>query len=110
MNLDGDLEKGKTFYYEEYLHGRIYKSRCRITRTRRNEGALIEFKGLSILDRILGIRGSFAVEPKGGRSIVTATISLRPGRLIKVFAGGIVEDLKRHMKEEGESLKEILES
>jgi hypothetical protein len=110
VNLDGSLDEGKTFYYEEYLHGRPYRSRCRITRLTRGDGAVVEFKGLSVLDRVLGIRGSFVIEPLGERSRVTATICLRFGRLIRALAGGIVRDLERHMAEEGESLKKIMES
>lgn len=110
VNLDGSLGEGRSFYYEEYLHGRLYKSRCRITRSTRNNGATLEFVGLSVLDRILGVCGSFIVEPKGSGSYVTATISLRFRRLIQLLAGGIVRDLERHMKEEGESLKKILEA
>lgn len=109
VNLDGPLDEGKTFYYEEYLHGRLYKSRCRITRLERGPGGtVIEFVGLSVLDRLLGIRGSFLVEPLGETCSVTATICLRFGRLTPALAGGIVEDLQTHMKEEGESLKAIL--
>ena len=43
VNLDGALGEGKTFYYEEYLHGRLYRSRCRITRLTRGDGAVVEF-------------------------------------------------------------------
>lgn len=110
VNLDGALGEGKTFYYEEFLHGRLYKSKCAITRLARGDGAVVEFKGLSLVDRVLGVGGSFIIEPRGGRSMVTATINLRFGRLVPLLAGGIVRDLERHMKEEGESLKRILES
>lgn len=109
VNLDGSLDEGKTFYYEEYLHGSLYRSKCLITRVERNGGAVIEFVGMSLLDKLLGVRGSFVVQPRGEGSVATATISLRFGRLIRTLAGGILEDLERHMKEEGQSLKRILE-
>ena len=110
VNLDGGLDEGDRFYYEEYLHGRLYKSRCLITRVERNDKAVIEFKGLSVPDRLLGVRGSFVIEPEGDGCVVTATISLRFGRLISTLFKGIAGDLQRHMKEEGESLKRLLET
>ena len=71
---------------------------------------MIEFKGLSVPDRLLGVRGSFVIEPGGDGCVVTATISLKFGRLISTLFKGIADDLQRHMKEEGESLKRLLEA
>ncbi len=110
VNLDGALDEGKTFYYEEYLNGRIYKSRCRVTSIIRDGKTVIEFVGLPLMDRILGLRGSFIIEPKNGTCIVTATISLRFGWIISKLFKGMVGAIQTHMKEEGESLKRILEA
>jgi len=109
VNLDGELDEGRTFYYEEYLHGRLYKSRCRITRVERDDGAVIEFEGLSVLDRILGVRGSFVVVPSGDGCVATAVIQLRFERLAPLLAGGIIADLQQHMEEEGLALRRLLE-
>ena len=38
----------------------------------------------------------------------TATLSLRFGWLISIFFKGMVEVVKKHMKEEGENLKRLL--
>lgn len=109
VNLDGKLDEGDTFYYEEYLNGRLYKSKCRVTSISRNQRTEIKFKGLPPLDRILGVGGSFIIEPSGDTCAVTATINLRFGWLISRLAKGTIEAIQTHMKEEGESLKKILE-
>ena len=107
VNLDGELAEGRTFYYEEYLKGRLYKSRCRITKLERDGKTYIEFVGLSLPDRLIGISGSFAVEPHDDACTVTAVLNFRFGWPLKAlgFAGAIEE----HMAEEGESLKRLLE-
>jgi len=109
VNLEGTLDEGSTFHYEEYLNGRIYKSKCKVTSITRNQRTVIEFVGLPLLDRILGVGGSFIIEPKEGACVVTAAISLRFGWLISRLFSGTVEAIQIHMKEEGESLKRILE-
>ncbi|RJP30043.1 MAG: SRPBCC family protein [Actinobacteria bacterium] len=110
VNLDGILDEGKTFYYEEYLGSRILKSKCRITRLQRNGEIVIAFKGLAIHERILGLGGSFVIAPRDESCLVTATISLRFGWLITRLFKGMVEAIQTHMREEGENLKRILES
>ncbi len=110
VNLDGSLEEGSTFYFEEYLDGRLIKSKCRITRLERNDKTTMEFRGLSIHERLLGVRGSLLVEPTGDGCMVTATISLRFGWLVSRVFKKMGQAIQKHMKEEGENLKRILES
>ncbi len=107
VNLDGELAEGRRFYYEEYFKGRLYRSRCLITRIERDGSTLIEFKGLSLVDRIGGVSGSFRIEPDGGGCVVTATINLRPGWLARLI--GLAQAIERHMEEEGANLKRLLE-
>ncbi|MFH1150427.1 MAG: SRPBCC family protein [Actinomycetota bacterium] len=108
VNLDGELAEGKTFYYEERLKGRMYKSRCRITRLERNGRTYIEFVGLSVPDKILGVSGSFEVVPGETCCTMTAVIRLRFGWLLGKL--GISRAILAHMEEEGKSLKAILET
>lgn len=54
--------------------------------------------------------GAFAVVPEDGGSRFTATISYRCGRLTERLFQRRTAELKRHMQEEGENLKRIIES
>ena len=49
------------------------------------------------------------IEPKRDGCIFTATLYFRMGWLFSIFAKDRVEAIKKHMKEEGENLKNILE-
>ncbi|MBU1672357.1 MAG: SRPBCC family protein [Actinobacteria bacterium] len=108
VNLEGELAEGKTFYYEERLKGRLYRSRCRITRLERNGRTYIEFVGLSVPDKILGVSGSFEIVPRGGSCTVTAVINMRFGWFLARL--GISGAILAHMEEEGKSLKAIMET
>lgn len=54
--------------------------------------------------------GAFAVAPAGGGSRFTASISYRFGSLTAGLFKRRTAALRRHMKEEGENLKRIIES
>jgi hypothetical protein len=73
----------------------------------------IEFIPLSRFLRIYFPRNTFTIEPRGDACIFTASGCLRVGRLAKVFAKQKIEhglsSVSKHMKEEGENLKRILE-
>ena len=69
----------------------------------------IEYK-LLFPTSIICPKGSFIIEPKEGSSIFTATLSFRFGWLFQKFAKSRVEAITKHMKEEGENLKKILEN
>jgi hypothetical protein len=74
----------------------------------------IEFMPLSRLLRIYFPKNTFTIEPKGDTCVFTATGCLRVGRIVKILAKNKLEvglaSVKKHMKEEGENLKRILES
>lgn len=55
-------------------------------------------------------RGAFIVTPLNGGSRFTASISYRLGSFTERIFGSRVASLTRHMKEEGENLKRIVES
>jgi hypothetical protein len=59
-------------------------------------------------------KNRFTVEPKQGACILTAQATIRVGWLIRTFAKKRLErglsGVRKHMKEEGENLKRILEA
>lgn len=69
---------------------------------------------VSRLLRIYCPGNAFVIEPKGDGCVFRATGCIRVGRLVKVFAKRKLEtglaSVKKHMKEEGENLKRILEA
>jgi hypothetical protein len=99
-------EEGSILYVEEYIHGSLHKMRMRITRI--EPAKTIEYKILLPMS-IICPEGSFIIEPKGESCIFTATLSFRFGEMLSKLAKDRVEALKEHMKEEGESLKRLLE-
>jgi hypothetical protein len=99
-------EEGTILYVEEYIHGSLHKMRMRITRI--EPAKRIEYKILFPMS-IICPEGSFITEPKGESCIFTATLSFRFGKMLSKLAKDRVEALKKHMKEEGESLKRLLE-
>ncbi|MDI6883195.1 MAG: SRPBCC family protein [Patescibacteria group bacterium] len=109
VNVTGGLDEGDIIYFEEYLHGKLHKFKCKITKIERNKKGVIEFKGLSFLERIFAEKGSFIIEPKEDSCIFTATLSSRFSWLISIFFKEMIEVVKKHMKEEGENLKRLLE-
>lgn len=100
------FEEGSILYYEEYIHGKLHKIKSKITKIEENKR--IEFKNLFPMS-ILSPKGSFIIEPKGDSCIFTATLSFRFGWLFSKLAKNRVEAVKKHMKEEGENLKRLLE-
>ena len=100
------FEIGSVLYVEEYLHEELHKLRFFGTQLESNRK--IEYK-LLFPASIICPKGSFIIEPKGESCIFTATLSFRMGWLFSIFAKGRVEAIKKHMKEEGENLKMILE-
>lgn len=100
------FEEGSTLYVEEYLHGKPHKMKFLGTKVEPNRK--IEYKLLFPIS-IICPKGSFSIEPKGESCIFTATLSFRFGWLFSRFAKDRVEAIKKHMKEEGENLKRLLE-
>lgn len=93
-------------YCEEYLHGELHKMKFLGTKVEQNKK--IEYKLLFPMS-IICPKGSFLIEPKGENCIFTATLSFRFGWLFLRFAKDRVEAIKKHIKEEGENLKKLLE-
>ena len=105
-------EEGSVVYAEEYIHGKLHKLRFVITKVIPNRR--IEFAPLSRFLRIYFPKNIFAIEPKEDNCVFTASGCLRVGWLVKTFAKDKLKQglssVRKHMKEEGENLKRILES
>ncbi len=106
--LSGNLgERGSVFYAEELLHGSLHKLKCQIVKVEPPYG--FNYKFLFPMSLLIS-KGSFIIEPKGDRCILTATMTFRFGKLLRMIAKRRMVDLMKHMREEGENLKRIVES
>jgi hypothetical protein len=77
-------------------------------------GKEIEYVPSSRLLRRFFPRNTFSIEPKEGSCIFSASGTYRVGWIVRTFAKNKLDHglsgVKKHMKEEGENLKRILES
>ena len=105
-------EEGSIVYAEEYFHGKLHKIKFEIIKVVPNR--LIEFAPALRLLRIYFPKNSFIIEPKSETTIFTATLSFKVGWIVKTFFKNKLEEgislSKKHIKEEGENLKKILEA
>jgi hypothetical protein len=105
-------EEGSVVYLEEYIHGKLHKLKFVVTKLIPNR--LIEYTPTFWFLRMYYPKNRFTVEPKQGGCIFTAQGTLRVGWLIRTFFKKRLErglsSVQRHMKEEGEHLRQILEA
>jgi len=104
-------QQGSVVYAEEYIHGKLHKLKFLIKEVVPNRK--IEFVPVSRLFRIYFPRNTFLIETRDGSCVFTASCVVRVGRLVKLLARNRLEQglssVRKHMKEEGENLKRILE-
>ncbi len=100
-------EVGSILYTEEKVGSHNLKMIIKISKIIPNR--LIEFKTVKSL-RFIVPRGTFEIEPSEKGSVVTATLDFRMGKFLFKIAKKIVKAISDHMKEEGNNLKQILES
>jgi hypothetical protein len=104
-------QEGSVVYAEQYAHGKLHKLKYIITRVVPNRE--IEFSPLSRFLRIYFPRNTFSVEQRGYTSVFTATVHIRVGWLMKKLARkkfeAAIESARKHVREEGENLKDLLE-
>jgi hypothetical protein len=100
------FEPGSVLYAEEYLGEHIEKLTFKLIKNIPDN--LIEYKVL-FPESIICSGGSFLIEPRGKGSRFTATLTFRFGFILSKFLSKRANALKRHMKEEGENLKKLLE-
>jgi hypothetical protein len=104
--------EGSVIYAEEYIHGKLHKLKFKITKITPNKK--IEYSPVSRFIRKFFPKNEFIIEQKGEFCLFTASGTYRLGWIGKTFFGKAIEkslaSVKKHMKEEGENLKRILES
>ena len=100
------MKVGSKLYIEENIHGVLHRIKFQCINIDPNR--IIEFKNLFPMS-IICPKGSFIFEQKGEKCLFTATLSFRIGKTLSRFAKKRVEALKKHMKEEGQNLKKIIE-
>jgi len=104
--------EGSVLYAEEYIHGKLHKFKFEIVSIILNKR--IEYTPTSRFVRKFFPKNEFIIEQKGEFCIFTATGTYRVGKLGKIFFNKAIENglssVKRHMREEGENLKIMLES
>jgi hypothetical protein len=101
-----NFSEGSILYSEEYLGGQLEKLRFKVTKVIKNER--IEYDIL-FPESIICPKGSFSIKPCKKGIIFTATLSFRFGYLLSKLFPRKLKAIKRHMKEEGENLKKLLE-
>jgi len=101
------FEPGSVLYAEEYLGEKIEKLTFKLIKN--IPDSLIEYKVL-FPESIICSGGSFLIEPHGKGSRFTATLIFRFGFILSKLFSKRVSALKKHMKEEGENLKKLLET
>ena len=104
--FEGGFEEGTRCQYEELLHGDLHRVNAVLVKVVDNR--LIEFRNTFPMS-LLCPGGSFIIEPSGVGSLFTATLSFRLGWLLSVLAGRRVDAIRRHMREESQNLKRIIE-
>ena len=105
-------KEGSIVHAEEYLHGKLHKLKFVVTKIVPNKR--IEYSPASRLLRIFFPKNEFIIEQKDESCLFTASGTYRIGWIGKKFFKKSIDDglasVKKHMKEEGENLRLILES
>lgn len=104
--------EGSIMYAEEYFHGKLHKFKFVVTKIVTNKK--IVYSPTSRLIRTFFPKNEFTIEEKGKKCLFTAAVTFRVGWIGKKFFLKSINDgldsVIKHMKEEGENLKFILES
>ena len=104
--------EGSVLYAEEYLHGKLHKLKFKIIKI--DPGRRIEYAPTSRFLRKYFPKNEFIIEQKEKSCLFTASGTCRVGKLGKIFFKKKIENglssVRKHMREEGENLKIILES
>ena len=102
---------GSVMVAEEYIHGKLHKLKFIITKIVPNKK--IEYAPTSWLLRKYFPKNEFIIEAQGDACRFIASGTYRIGWIAKTFFKRKLEDgllsIKKHMKEEGQNLKHILE-
>ena len=103
---------GSVIYAEEYIHGKLHKLKFVITRIVPNEK--IEYEPVSWILKKYFPKNDFVIEDLGDACRFVASGTYRIGWIGKKFFKKKLDEglssIRKHMKEEGENLKRIIES
>ena len=104
--------EGSVLYAEEYIHGKLHRLKFEIIKIVPSKR--IEYSPTSRFVRKFYPKNEFIIEQKGESCLFTASGTYRVGKLGKIFFKKAIENglssVKKHMREEGENLKIILEA
>jgi hypothetical protein len=102
------LREGAQFYFEERIAGELLKKRVRFTRIEPDR--VIEFAPVSFLLRLFLPRIMFRITRNGETSEVVQEIQIRTGPIGAALNRRQFDAVRRHMREEGENMKRLLEA
>ena len=105
-------QKGSVIYAEEYIDGELHRLTFIVTKLVPDR--LLEYVPASRFRRRYAPKYTFSVEPGDTGCVFSATVHARIPLLLRLLAKKKVErglsSVRKHMKEEGENLKTILEA
>ena len=103
--------EGSVIYAQEYIHGKLHKLKFKITKIEPHKR--IEYIPVSRFVRRFFPKNEFIIEQKAESCLFIASGTCRLGWISKTFFKKAITEglasLKKHMQEEGENLKRILE-
>ncbi|MCW3974948.1 MAG: SRPBCC family protein [Candidatus Bathyarchaeota archaeon] len=101
-----NFEEGSILFLEEYLDGKLEKMSTKTIKNVKNR--MIGYRFLFPTSMICS-GGSFNFEPSNSGSVFTAILYFRFGKVLSKIYPSKFNAIKKHMKEEGENLKNLLE-
>lgn len=101
-----DFSSGSVLIAQEYLHGTVHTLGFKIINC--NPDISLNYKVLFPFSLICS-GGSFQMIPKGRETEFVAKLNFRFGTILRTLFKSQYESLSFHLKEEGISLKEIIE-
>lgn len=104
----GGLTEGEKAYFEERIVGKRQQKTVRFTQV--DSDQYIEFKPTSRLVGLLMPHISFTIDPQPDGCELTQRIKVRTGPIGAWFNRREFDAVRKHIQEEGENLKYILES
>jgi hypothetical protein len=103
--------EGSVIYVEEYIHGKLHKLKFKIIKIVPNQR--IEYTPVSRFIRMFFPKNEFLIKQTGESCLFIASGTYRVGWIGKTFFSKAIEkslsSVKKHMQEEGENLKRIIE-
>lgn len=102
------LEEGHLAYFEEEIAGERMEKTVQYTTV--SADRIIEMRPTSRLMRLFLPFITFTIDPEDGGCRLTQRIKIRTGPIGKWLNRGEFDAVHRHMQEEGENLKQLLEA